>query len=131
MFRKSNLNNIQNVKLFFKIEEQTLKVMKRNNFNQIYHFIFRLAINLSEYILHSEILDLDSCGCSQQPTWLLVLVNISNLFLVINSSVNFIIYFSIGDTFKKMVERSNIVIVTRVKHEISGAIIVQRKEFII
>ena len=75
---------------------------------------FRLVLNLVEY-LYPNISFLDSCGCSQGPVWVFVLVKISNLFLVINSSVNFVIYFSIGDVFKKVVERSNSTIPRRFK----------------
>jgi hypothetical protein len=70
-------------------------------------FSFRLTLNLCEYVLYPEITFLDSCGCSQSPIWVSVLVSVSNLFLVINSSANFIIYFSIGDVFKRVVIRSN------------------------
>ena len=67
----------------------------------------RLTLNLCEYVLYPEISFLDSCGCSQSPIWVSVLVSVSNLFLVINSSANLIIYFSIGELFKKVVHRSN------------------------
>ena len=73
----------------------------------IFLSLFRLTLNLSEYVLYPEITFLDSCGCSQSPTWVSVLVSVNTLFLVINSSANFIIYFSIGDVFKRVVIRSN------------------------
>ena len=78
-----------------------------NSFFLIYLSFSRLALNLCEYVLYPEISFLDSCGCSQSPIWVSVLVSVSNLFLVINSSANLIIYFSIGELFKKVVHRSN------------------------
>ena len=65
--------------------------------------------------LYPELSLLDDCGCSQHPMWLLVLLSVSHLFLVINSSANFIIYFSIGDIFKRVLDRSNSVMVTIVR----------------
>ena len=63
----------------------------------------RLVLNIAEYILYPDIYDFDSCGCSLPPTWLVILCGISHLLLTINSSINFLIYFSFGKSFKRIV----------------------------
>jgi hypothetical protein len=64
----------------------------------------RLILNLAEYFLFSTIHN-TSCPCDQTPTWITVLARISHLFLAINSSINFLIYYSIGRKFKDTLGR--------------------------
>ena len=42
------------------------------------------------------------CNCNLNPFWLEFFVLVSHLFLVINSAVNFLIYFSVSKIFKKV-----------------------------
>ena len=64
----------------------------------------RLILNLVEYMLFST-LHSDNCDCNQTPVWIAVLARISHLFLAINSSINFLIYYSIGRKFKIALDR--------------------------
>ena len=61
----------------------------------------RLILNLAEYFLFHDI----HCPCDQTPVWVSVLARISHLFLAINSSINFLIYYSIGRKFKNTLSR--------------------------
>ena len=63
----------------------------------------RLVLNMAEYMLYPNVYDADSCGCSLTPTWFAILCRISHLLLTVNSSLNFLIYFSIGKRFKRIV----------------------------
>ena len=62
----------------------------------------RLILNLAEYLLYPAVYEADACGCSQTPTWFSILCRVSHLLLIVNSSCNFLIYFSIGRRFKKL-----------------------------
>ena len=64
----------------------------------------RLILNLAEYFLFSTIHDTE-CLCDQTPVWVSVLARTSHLFLAINSSINFLIYYSIGRKFKDTLGR--------------------------
>ena len=64
----------------------------------------RLALNLLEYTLLSEIYMFDECGCLLIHWWISSLIRISHFLLAINSSVNFLIYFSSSKPFKKLLE---------------------------
>ena len=59
----------------------------------------RLVLNLVEYFLIDTIHD-STCPCDQTPVWVSVLARISHLFLAINSSINFLIYYSVEKNFK-------------------------------
>ena len=63
----------------------------------------RLVLNMAEYLLYPDVYYSDSCGCSLTPTWFAILCRISHFLLTVNSSLNFLIYFSIGKRFKKIV----------------------------
>ena len=62
----------------------------------------RLALNLVEYLLISEIYQVDDCGCYLAPWWLSSLIRSSHLLLTCNSSVNFLIYVAVSKRFKKV-----------------------------
>ena len=64
----------------------------------------RLILNLVEYTLRPEIYQLDECGCFLTHWWVSSMIRISHLLLTINSSVNFIIYFSSSKQFKKILQ---------------------------
>ena len=62
----------------------------------------RLIVNLFEHLDQYEISDkLDACGCRKQPKWMLILLYISHLLLTLNSSANFVIYYSTEWNFKR------------------------------
>ena len=64
----------------------------------------RLLLNVMEYFLFSVIHN-TSCPCDQTPVWVSILARVSHLFLAINSSINFLIYYSIGRKFKSTLNR--------------------------
>ena len=62
----------------------------------------RLIVNLFEHLDQYEIANkLDICGCKKQPKWMLILIYISHLLLTLNSSANFVIYYSTEWNFKR------------------------------
>ena len=61
----------------------------------------RLLLNCVEYHYFSFIMDGDFCECNKITYWFDFLLSISRLCLVINSSANILIYFSISTMFKK------------------------------
>ena len=61
----------------------------------------RLILNLVDHFF-SALTDFDFCNCKLNPFWVEFSVLVSHLFLVINSAVNFLIYFSISKMFKKV-----------------------------
>ena len=60
----------------------------------------RLLLNCMEYHYLSIIMDMDFCQCSKHINWFELLLLINHLFLVINSSANFLIYASVSTIFK-------------------------------
>ena len=62
----------------------------------------RLSLNMAEYVLGDTLYQVDYCNCSMAPTWIFILIWTSHLFLVINSSSNFLIYFSVCKRFKRI-----------------------------
>ena len=62
----------------------------------------RLSLNMAEYVLGDSLYKVNSCDCSLAPSWFFILIRISHLFLVINSSSNFLIYFSVCSRFKRI-----------------------------
>ena len=44
---------------------------------------------------------LNLCGCKKQPKWLLILIYVSHFLLTLNSSANFVIYYSTEWHFKR------------------------------
>ena len=95
--------------------------------------ISRLILNLFEFGVHGNgnnstdsDSDYDQCGCNISPAWYSVMISISHFFLTINrqghdylvffssrfdnfsicfSSINFLIYCSVGEKFKTIVLR--------------------------
>jgi len=65
----------------------------------------RLVLNLTELLIHTTASGRSECGCDPTPEWYLVMISVNHLFLTINSSVNFLIYCSVGEKFKKVVVR--------------------------
>ena len=66
----------------------------------------RLVLNLTEYSVHSGDTSAPSgCGCDTTPTWFTVTISVNHFLLTINSSINFLIYCSVGDKFKAVVRK--------------------------
>ena len=62
----------------------------------------RLIVNLFEHLEQYESAKkLDLCGCRKQPKWMLILIYISHLLLTLNSSANFVIYYSTEWNFRR------------------------------
>jgi len=59
----------------------------------------RLTLNTAEYLMRDEF-GIDECGCPEAPEWIYVLIQVSNMCLVINTSANFVIYFAVCKKFK-------------------------------
>ena len=61
----------------------------------------RLFLDLTEHLYHFKLQqDYSNCGCVNDIVWLEILVRLSHFLLTVNSSVNFIIYWSVGKQFK-------------------------------
>jgi len=72
----------------------------------------RLILNLFEFGVHGNgnnssdsDSDYETCGCNISPAWYSVMISVSHFFLTINSSINFLIYCSVGEKFKMIVLR--------------------------
>merc|ERR1719234_1014897 len=61
----------------------------------------RLVLNLTEVIIYNGWLT--TSGCNVMPEWYSILISINHLFLTINSSINFLIYCSVGERFQRVV----------------------------
>jgi len=61
----------------------------------------RLVLNLTEVIIYNGWYT--TSGCNVMPEWYAILISINHLFLTINSSINFLIYCSVGERFQKVV----------------------------
>ena len=60
----------------------------------------RLLLNLTEYLYRFQLYqNFSQCGCTNK-VWLEVTLWLSRFLLTVNSSVNFIIYWSVGKKFK-------------------------------
>ena len=69
----------------------------------------RLLLNLMDHFF-SALTGFDFCNCALDPFWFEFFVLVIHLFLVINSAVNFLIYFSVCKMFKKgMMEKINLI----------------------
>merc|ERR1719336_2122283 len=64
----------------------------------------RLILNLTEYSVHTKTAGGD-CECDLTPTWFSVTISINHLLLTTNSSINFLIYCSVGEKFKAVVKK--------------------------
>ena len=62
----------------------------------------RLVLNLTEYLLYSSLYGKDMNGCSLTPIWFAIICRVSHLLLAVNSSLNFLLYISLGSTFKNI-----------------------------
>ena len=66
----------------------------------------RLIVNLAEYLYRFQLYqNYSECGCVKNIVWMEVFLRVSPLLLTLNSSVNFIIYWSIGKQFKSTLSR--------------------------
>ena len=76
----------------------------------------RLLLNVSEYLYQAEIYrDYSDCGCVIIQAWFEVSIRLSHFLLTINSSGNFIIYWSVGEQFKSTLARQLRRISTKIK----------------
>ena len=61
----------------------------------------RLLLNTAEYLYQDQLYqDYSDCRCVRSMFWIQVFIGLSHLLLTVNSSANFIIYFSVGEQFK-------------------------------
>ena len=66
----------------------------------------RILLNIEEFLGLTRYLDIREKGCSHGfKFWFSVLVPVSQLFIIINSSVNFFIYSSFDPAFKKVLRQ--------------------------
>ena len=66
----------------------------------------RLLLNLAEYLYQAELYgDYPECGCVSRVLWLEVTMRLSHLLLALNSSANFLVYWSVGERFKATLAR--------------------------
>ena len=76
----------------------------------------RLLINIAEYLYQDQLYqDYSDCGCVRNIVWIEVSIRLSHLLLTINSSANFIIYWSVGEQFKATLARQLKRISTKIK----------------
>ena len=68
----------------------------------------RLALNLAEYLLQPQLYEAsedDPCGCPVTPPWFSIMCHLNHFLLTLNSSANFLIYWSLGNKFKTSFKR--------------------------
>ena len=66
----------------------------------------RLLLNIAEHLYQAQLYqDYSDCGCIKRIVWFEVSIRLSHLLLTINSSANFIIYWSVGKQFKSTLVR--------------------------
>merc|ERR1712032_1210786 len=66
----------------------------------------RLILNLTEFGVHGspdKDDDEEQCHCEVSPVWYSVTISISHFLLTVNSSINFLIYCSVGEKFQTIV----------------------------
>ena len=63
-------------------------------------FAFRITLDVHEFIALEEYHDRREKNCLEVPIWALVAGSISNVLLVLNSSVNFVIYCCMAKEFR-------------------------------
>ena len=68
----------------------------------------RLVLNLAEYLLQPQLYEAsedDPCGCQVTPPWFTIMCHLNHFLLTLNSSANFLIYWSLGNKFKTSFKR--------------------------
>ena len=61
----------------------------------------RLVLNVAEYLYQSQLYqDYDQCSCVRNKVWIEITIRLNHLLLTINSSANFLIYWSVGKKFQ-------------------------------
>ena len=76
----------------------------------------RLVLNLAEYLYQSQLYqDYDLCSCVRNKVWIEVTIRLNHLLLTVNSSANFIIYWSVGKKFKSTLVWQATAILARIK----------------
>ncbi len=60
---------------------------------------YRVMLNLHEFFMVSKLM---RCGVARfcPPTWFMCAISVSHLLLIVNSSVNILVYCSIGERFR-------------------------------
>ena len=70
----------------------------------------RISLNIEEFVGLTRYLDIKEKGCNHGfKFWFSVLVPVSQLFIIINSSVNFFIYSFFDPAFKKVLQQAIII----------------------
>ena len=83
----------------------------------------RLLLNVVESLDQAQIYqDYSECGCVQIMAWYNISISVSQLLLTINSSANFIIYWSLGEQFKSTLTRQLRRISTKIECGFSGGV---------
>ena len=97
------------------METNSFRVLRRRNSHSILTFTLttiiiiyivcnlpRLLLNVFEHLLEDDQeKNLDKCGCEIEPKWFTIMCNVSHFLLTFNSSINFIIYWSTVNKFRK------------------------------
>ena len=61
---------------------------------------FRITLDVHEFIALEDYRDRREKNCLEVPLWALVAASVSNVLLVLNSSVNFVIYCCMAKEFR-------------------------------
>ena len=75
----------------------------------------RLVLNLAEYLLQPQLYEAfedDPCGCQVTPPWFSIMCHLNHFLLTLNSSANFLIYWSLGNKFKTSFKRQFLCFIT-------------------
>ena len=97
------------------METKSFRVLRRKNSHSILTLTLtiiiiiyivcnlpRLLLNVFEHLLEDDQeKNLDKCGCEIEPKWFTIMCNVSHFLLTFNSSINFIIYWSTVNKFRK------------------------------
>ena len=76
----------------------------------------RLVLNLAEYLYQSQLYqDYAECACVRSEPWIDVALRLNHLLLTVNSSANFLIYWSVGKKFQSTLGRQAKGIKSRIK----------------
>ena len=104
-----NINQKLPLRLSLKITRKNSKSFTHKAFRMLVAIVViyiicnipRLLLNILDYYFLA-LSSFDFCDCEFNPFWLLMFIIVSHCCLVINSAINFFIYFSVSKMFKKV-----------------------------